>query len=231
MPSFDCIIVDDEKMSQKIIEELIKKTDFLNLLDICGNAIEASKVLANKDIDIMFLDVEMPEMTGLELISTLKKKPYIILITAKENYAVDAFEFDVVDYIVKPAQYSRFLKAINKVKELASQSGQVESDDNNIFIKTSSKIVNLDVTTILYFEAMGDYVNIKTKDNKYVIHSTMKQLEEKLADRDFIRVHRSFIVGIKHIKDIEEGTLLVGEKIIPIGNSYKQNLMKRLNII
>ena len=226
-----CVIVDDEEISRKIIQQFVEKTDFLELKGLCTNGIEAAEVLRKDAIDILFLDVEMPEMDGIELIKTMKEKPQIILITSKEKYAVEAFEFDVTDYIVKPPTYARFLKAVNKVREILLKSDENEISDEFIFIKSDSRLVKIDTKKIFYIEAQRDYVNIVTNEQSYIVYSTMKGIKEKLPHDNFVRVHRSFIISLDKINDIEDNTLLINKKIIPIGASHKASLMKRLKII
>jgi len=226
-----CLIVDDEHIARKIIEEFVRKTDFLEFAGSCENAIEASKKLRTEKIDLIFLDVEMPEMSGLDLLKTMKEKPQIILITSKEKYAVEAFEFDVTDYIVKPPTYARFLKAVNKASEKNTPAAKKESAEGFIFVKVENRLVKIETALINYIEANGDYATISTTEKNYTIYSTMKSLEEKIRNDSFVRVHRSFIININKINDIEDNTLLINKKIIPIGASYKNVLMKRLNIV
>lgn len=225
-----CLIVDDEAIARKILEEFVRKTNFLKLAGSCKDAFEASGIIRKEKIDLIFLDVEMPEMSGLELLKTMKEKPKIILVTSKEKYAVEAFEFDVADYIVKPPTYVRFLKAVNKVSETLKES-ESSSSENFIFVKVDSKLIRLDKNTINYIEANGDYASISTTEKNYTIYSTMKSLEDKIKNDNFVRVHRSYIVNITKITDIEDNNLLINKKIIPIGASYKNALMKRLKII
>ena len=226
-----CLIVDDEHIARKIIEEFVRKTDFLESSGSCQNAIEAAKKIRDEKIDLIFLDVEMPEMSGLDLLKTMKEKPQIILITSKEKYAVEAFEFDVTDYIVKPPTYARFLKAVNKAVEKVAPISKQENTEGFIFAKVENRLVKIETAFINYIEANGDYATISTTEKNYTIYSTMKSLEDKIKNDSFVRVHRSFIININKINDIEDNTLLINKKIIPIGASYKNVLMKRLNIV
>lgn len=232
MSKFSCLIVDDEDLSRSIIEQHIKLTDFLELEGSCSGAIEASKILKEKKIDILFLDVEMPDMTGLEFLETLTSKPQVILVTGKEDYALSAFEYDVVDYLLKPVAYPRFLKAVNKATNI---SLNVQNDaslaGNTLFVKVDSRLLKIDINDLLYVEAMGDYVVLTTNTGKYTAYSTMKNIVSKLPPSDFIRVHRSFIVRADKIMDITESNLVIGKHIIPIGGSFKQDLLQRLNIL
>lgn len=226
-----CVVVDDEEMSRKNIEQLVKRVEDLILVAVCRDAVEASAVLRKEKVDLLFLDVEMPEMTGIELVRTLTHKPEIVLVTSKENYAVEAFEYDVADYIVKPAMLDRFLKAVDRVRQ------RLDSDDENpvsldaVFVKVDSQLVKVRTSDILWVEAFGDYVNILTETDKYIVHSTMKGMENKLSSDQFLRVHRSYIVRLERIKAIEETVIIIGKKLIPIGDSYRSTLMKRLTML
>ncbi len=226
-----CAIVDDEEMSRKNIEQLIKRIQDLKLVVVCKDAIEASNALRKEKVDLIFLDVEMPEMTGIELVKSLTHKPEIVLITSKENYAVEAFEYDVADYIVKPATYERFLKAYDRVKARLTADNENLVNDDAVFVKVDSQLVKVNTSDILWVEAFGDYVNIFTETNKYIVHSTMKGMENKLSSDHFFRVHRSYIVRLQKIKAIEETLIIIGKKLIPIGDSYRSALMKRLNML
>jgi len=227
-----CIVVDDEEMSREIIRKFIERTDFLEFAGAFSNAIDASNAIRKDVVDIIFLDIQMPEMTGMELIRSLHNPPQIILITSEEKYAVEAFEYEVADYLLKPPSYPRFLKAVNKVVEKKdSQNAEPIREDKNVFIKVDSKLVKLDSEDILFVEALGDYVVIHTSEKKFTVYSTMKAIEQNLNFPNFLRVHRSFIINIDKINDIQEGNLLIKGTIIPIGGSYRNDLMKRLKII
>lgn len=226
-----CAIVDDEEMSRKNIETFVKRVNDLKLVAVCHDAVEASNLLRKESVDLVFLDVEMPEMSGIELIKSLKHKPEIVLITSKENYAVEAFEYDVADYIVKPATYERFLKAFDKVKARLTTDNENDVKDDAVFVKVDSQLIKVNTSDILWVEAFGDYVNIFTETNKYIVHSTMKGMENKLSSEYFLRVHRSYIVRVEKIKAIEETIIIIGKKLIPIGDSYRSTLMKRLNML
>jgi DNA-binding LytR/AlgR family response regulator len=228
----NCIVVDDEEFSRNVIKHFINKTDGLNLLSECENAAEAFKALKSDEIDIVFLDVEMPDMTGIELMKALDDMPQIILVTSRPNYAVEAFEYSVTDFLVKPVNYARFLKAVSKAEtNLKASNVTIENKTNEVFVKADSKIIKLKLSDIIYIEALSDYVIINTATRKYIIHSTMKGLEKKLPDSDFIHVHRSYIVNFAKIDQIEDLNVIVPGKTIPIGASYKNTFMKKLNLL
>jgi DNA-binding LytR/AlgR family response regulator len=204
----NCLIVDDDKISRRILEGFIKRTEFLNLIFSCSSAIEAVNIIRSEDIHLIFLDVEMPEMSGLEFIKTLDVRPQIILVSAHEKYAVDAFDYDVNDFIVKPVSFSRFLKAVAKVRK--DQDSQQNNGGNSTytFVKTESRIIKINMRDILRIEALADYVMIVSSKDKYIIHSTMKGIENKLPANDFMRVHRSHIIRFDKIESIDENTLV-----------------------
>lgn len=228
----NCLVVDDEEFSRNIIKHYVQKTDGLNLVAECENALDAFNQLKTKDIDMVFLDVEMPEMTGIELLKALDDLPQIILVTSRSNYAVEAFEYSVTDYLVKPVKYPRFLKAVSKAESnVKAADVTVENTTDEVFVKADNKIVKLKLSDIIYVEALSDYVIINTETRKYIIHSTMKGLEKKLPDASFIRVHRSYIVNFNRIDSIQDLNVLVPGKSIPIGASYKGRFMKKLNML
>ncbi|MDR1672145.1 MAG: LytTR family DNA-binding domain-containing protein [Bacteroidales bacterium] len=231
----NCIIIDDDDFVRKIAESFVKKTDSLCLLHSLSNAVDAMKVLhAGEQIDLIFLDIEMPEMSGIEFLNSLKKPPQIIIISSREKYAVDAFDYDVTDYLLKPFTFLRFSKAVEKAKEKQEQS-RIHSADDEIFIKHNTGLVKLKYTDILWVEAMENYMILNTFSDKYTVHSTMKALEAKLPDKQFIRVHRSFIVNTGSISGIEDNTIIIRTKDalnnIAIGKLYKDNLLKQLKFI
>jgi DNA-binding LytR/AlgR family response regulator len=227
-----CLIVDDDPLSRKILESLISKTDFLVLVKSVDNALEASNLLRKEKIDLLFLDVEMPEMTGLELIQSLHdQRPEVVLVSAQEKYALDAFEYDVTDYLVKPVNQVRFLKAVNKVQENLKPVAPLKLENNHLFVKVDQRLLSLNLAEILYIEALADYVTIHTEQGKYTVYSTMKGIESRLPETDFLRVHRSFIVNKKKIQSIEDNLLTIGAKVIPVGVTYREKLMNSLNLL
>lgn len=234
----NCIIIDDDKLSRKLIEEFVRRTDSLTLIGSYSSAIEAiNSFNKEENIHLIFLDIEMPEMTGLEFLKTLKYTPQIIIISAKEKYALEAFEYDVTDYILKPVSYARYFKAVNKAIARFNEKGIQESGEgkDEIFIKKNSSLVRLKFDEILFVEALENYVIVNTFSEKFTIHFTMKSIETKLPAAKFKRVHRSFIVNINKISVIEDNAVVVeaeeGSKVLPIGKSYKEKLMKELNLM
>lgn len=202
----------------------------------CADAVDAINILKKEDnIHLIFLDIEMPEMTGIDFMDSLEITPQVIIVSGKEKYAVNAFEYDVTDYLLKPITYSRFFKAVEKA------TMRFEKDKNNligkeeIFIKKNSTLVRLKYDEILWVEALENYVIFNTFKDKYTIHFTMKAIEQKLPPQNFTRVHRSYIVNTSTIDVIEDNSVIIrtedGNKTIPIGKSYKDKLMKDINLI
>ncbi len=229
MGALNCIIVDDDLMSLKLIESLVGKTDSLKLFGSYDNAIDAEKVIRSNKIDLIFLDIEMPEMTGLELLGTLEKTPQIIIVSSKEKYALDSYNYDVTDYLVKPIEsYARFLRAVLKAQKKTCKERE---EGDTIFIKVDSMLLNFNLTEIHWVEAYGDYVKIHTKEKMFVVYSTLKTMVKKLPSVDFVRVHRSFIVRLDKIKNIDQNTVLIDEKVIPISNSYKSAFYEKINTL
>jgi DNA-binding LytR/AlgR family response regulator len=234
----NCIIVDDDKLSLRIIEDFIGKTDGLELVGAYTSAVDAINGMSKEDapkVHLIFLDIEMPEMTGIEFLKSLNELPQVIIYSSKDKYAVESYEFDVTDYLLKPVQYGRFIKAISRAKERFEKREKVAGEGSEIFIKNNSTLVRVKYDDILWIEALENYVVVNTFKEKYTIHFTMKAISEKMPSDKFVRVHRSFIVNIGKIKMIEDNSVIIryegGSKIIPIGKSYKDKLMDDINLI
>ena len=191
----NCIIIDDDKLSRRVIEEFINKTESLSLDGSFSTAVEAINYVKQHEVELIFLDIEMPEMSGIDFLSTLKTTPQIIIISSKGKYALDAFEFDVTDFLLKPVSYARFYKAIDKVMSRTQKNSLSSNGREEIFIKKNSSLVRLKYEDILWVEALENYVIFNTFNDKFTIHFTMKAVEMKLPVTKFSRVHRSFIVN------------------------------------
>lgn len=228
-----CIIVDDDSASLKIIEALIQKTPFLELSASFSDPIAAADYLSKEDIELIFLDIEMPGISGLELINLLKHPPFVIVISSKKEYAFDAFALNVVDYLVKPVtEYSRFLEAALRAKEnLQKVKPSVAEKEGQLFVKVDSILHNLNLSDILWIEAFGDYIKINTADKVMTALATMKSIESKLPTNLFVRVHRSFIVNLTKINKIDLAELHIDVKIIPVSNFYREALMKKISLL
>jgi len=227
-----CIVVDDEKVSREIVKGYISRTEGLDLVKEFERAPDAIEFIKQGGVDLAFLDVEMPGMTGMEMVQTLDNAPQIIMITGKESYAVQAFEFSVTDYLIKPVTYDRFQQAVQKVRQNHEKQVWETTGAKDIYVKSDGKIVRIKMDAIRYVEALSDYVIINTDGKKHVVHSTMKNIERRLPTSIFVRVHRSFIVNIHKIDIIEDMNITMpGDKLIPIGASYRANFMERLNFL
>jgi len=232
----NCIVIDDDELSCRVIEEFIKKTEFLNFVKSFPSAIHAIRgIEKGEDINLIFLDIEMPEMTGIEFLKTLKVAPQVIIVSSKDQYALEAFEYDVTDYLLKPVNYARFYKGANKAYDRFNAVSKQANEDDEIFIKKNSSLVRLKLSEILWVEALENYVVVNTGKEKHTIHFTMKAIEGQLPSVTFKRVHRSFIVNVKRISSIEDNSILLrfpgGSKLIPIGKSYRDKLLSELKLI
>ncbi len=227
-----CIIVEDELMARKSLQRLCAQHEQLELLSICENADEALAFLSEHEVSLLLLDVEMPGTSGFGLLEQLPfAMPYIILTTSKTEYAYDAFQYQVTDYLQKPITLPRFNIAIEKVLELEKRKiASRPAEPQEIYIKTEGRYIRLPFESIIYIENLGDYVKVITTTQTHVVHTTMKYLEEKLGSR-FLRVHRSFIVHLDKIVDIEENNLVIANKVVPISHANKPELMNRLNLL
>jgi len=227
----NCILIDDDPISRTEIEHLVKRTSSLNLVASCSSAMEGFNLIESQPVDLLFLDVMMPGMTGLDLMKVLPEhKVQVILMTVEKEYAVEAFNYDVVDFLVKPVSEERFLKAVSKARNNHSNS-QVRSNYEYVFVKVNSVLQKINTNDIFYIEAVGDYVAIHTSAQRFVVHSTMKSILDKLSATDFLRVHNSFIVRIDKIASIEDNSIVINKKLIPMSRTRKNELMEKLNLI
>jgi len=225
----ECIIVEDNELATLSLKKCIERSGSIQIKKIFTSAEEAFTFLNTNSCDLLFLDIEMKGMSGIDLLKQLINAPNIIIISAKPDYAAEAFNFDVADYIVKPLSYDRFEKAIQKVKTI--QENLQASSKDFFYLKQQQKMVQLFFKDVLYVEALADYVNIHTSTNRYTILSTMKAVENQFPKTDFMRVHRSFIVRLDKIREIEENTISVEGKLIPISRSNKEEFQKKINLI
>ncbi len=232
----NCIVVDDDKMSCKILEGYVNKSSSLNLVGAYNDSVTARNILTQRqDIDLIILDIQMPEMDGFDFIGSLGNPPNIIIVSAAEEYAVRAFDFNVVDYLLKPVSYGRFCKAIDKTIRYFTRKEAPNTGEEEIFIKKGSSLVKLKLKDIIYIEALENYVTLTTQDDKFTIHFTMKAIENQLPSGIFIRVHRSYIINKSMIQTIRENSLdlIVGDTIknIPVGKSFRDTLLNDINVM
>jgi DNA-binding LytR/AlgR family response regulator len=225
----NCIIVDDDDASRNLLMQIAKQVDYLTIIQACSNPLEAINTLSKEDVDVLFLDIEMPEMSGMEMLKALDSRPHVILTTSHKEYALDAYELNVIDYLIKPVTLPRLLKALAKVKGLTNSKDYTSAGRDYFFVKKDSVLTKLPIKDILWIEALGDYVTIHMKDRNFILHATLKAIEGKLPSNKFVRVHRSYIVQIDNIKTVEDTTIFINEMSIPIGAIYKENFIKRLN--
>lgn len=229
-----CMILEDDLVAQMVIEKMIKDVPFLELKLKSTDPFEALEYLKDKQIDLIFLDIELPQMNGMQFVDLLAFKPYLVIISSENKYAIDAFSYSVVDYLLKPVTDKvRFLQAAYKVKALFENNHLRRETEKpeNLFVRADSLLQNIPLDSILWLEASGDYVKINTDKKMLMVLSTMKAIFEKLPENKFVRVHRSFIVNIKRVENIDSSNLIIGNKIIPISNQHRDSLIAKLNIL
>jgi DNA-binding LytR/AlgR family response regulator len=235
----NCIIIDDDDAARLIVSKLCSKIPALNVIEEFDNAIEAIKFLNTNSIDIVFLDIHMPTFSGFDFLQTIKDSPKIILTTSDRNFAFEAFEYkSVVDYLLKPIEFNRFEKAIQKLSlfnKSTEEEGTIElktSDkDSYLYVNVERRLVKIDIPEIYLIEAKGDYIKIKTETENYIIHSTLKKIEDKLPSSLFLKVHRSYIINTSEIIDIQDNSVLIKKDVVPVSRANKSELMKRLNLL
>lgn len=230
--NINCLIVEDEPLARNLLVDYVKKVPSLELLDACSSPLAAIEVIKQKQVDLLFLDIQMPEITGITLLKILQKKPLVILTTAYSEYALESYDFDVVDYLLKPITLERFLRAVDKASQRLSTGNSVgiskekqpagESPDF-IFVKDGTKLVRIRYADILYVEGLKDYVTIHTKQQKITSLQRLKVLEDTLPSSKFIRIHNSYIVALDAINTIHKGDVQIGTSMLPISDSYKKN--------
>ena len=226
------IIIDDNDIALLATQQCVAKAEKVQLLGAFNDALQALSYIASNPVDLIFLDIEMPELNGIEFIKAMKQPhPMIILTTSHPQFALEAYENNVLDYLVKPITLPRFLNAVSKAQALFEKHNIDKIENNIIFIKKGNVIVKVNKSDVLWIEGLGDYVTLNTEKEKYVVHSTMHNIEQKFASGEFMRVHRSFIIRIDKINNIEDNCISYFDKFIPIGKTYKDSVYKRLNLI
>ncbi|MEE9408402.1 MAG: LytTR family DNA-binding domain-containing protein [Polaribacter sp.] len=234
----NCIIIDDDATARLIVSQLCKKTEEISVIEEFSSAIDAIKYLNENSIDLIFLDIHMPTFSGFDFIKTLKSSPKIILTTSDKNFALEAFEYDcVVDYLLKPISLERFEKSIQKLANLKGLNTEISESNVNtenfdyLYVNVDRRLVKINIPEIFLIEAKGDYINIKTETKNYIVHSTLKKIEEKLPSSLFLKIHRSYIINTSKIIDIEDNTVLIKKNVIPVSRSKRGELMKKLNLL
>ena len=227
---YNVLIVDDEFLARKLLTEYVSKMDFLNLVTTCADATQAMEVLSKEQVDILLLDIQMPDISGMEMIKLLNNnRVAVVLTTAYSEYAVDAFSLGVIDYLLKPFDYARFVQAINKAISYKMQEPQSEFSNDYIMVKADYKLYKVNFEDLLYIEGQHEYVTFHTVTKRITALYSLKNLEETLPKDKFVRTHKSFIVSIKNIEDIDKVNVTVAGNKIPIGLSYRDALIERLS--
>jgi len=230
----ECIIVEDDLVAQSEEMQMIHKINFLDLKKSFNDPIEASVYLRENHVDLIFLDIELPNISGLQLIDMLDYKPMVIIITTQQKYAIEAFSYGVCDYLLRPLDdYSRFFKAALRAQATKNNKSLSADTHSSLFVKVDSLLYNINVDSIRWVEAYGDYVKIyiNTEQKFYMVLTTLKSIETKLSEIQFIRVHRSYIVNVRNIDNMDANTIQMGTKVIPIGANYRDVLIKKINLL
>lgn len=236
----NCIVIDDEEMARVVLEKLISNNPELSLIADFSNAMQAIKFLNQNPIDLIFLDIHMPDFSGFDFIQTLKSPPKIILTTSDRNFAIEAFEYEcIVDYLTKPLSQERFDKAVKKAKLFIPKTEALASPEkkensglqSDLYVNIDRRLIKIEFPSIMYIESQGDYIQIKTEKKNFTVHSTLKKVLDKLPPDIFLQVHRSYIINIKKIVDIEDNSVLIEKNVIPVSRSSRQELMNRLNLL
>jgi len=231
-PPIRCLVIEDEPLAQNVLKKYIEDLPALELVAICNNALEAQGMIQSKNIQLIFLDINLPKLSGINFLKTLPHTPAVVFTTAYPEFAVEGFELDAIDYLLKPFSFERFLKAVNKVSAKTGPSAKAAVEEKNtddfIFLKADKKVYKIDLEDILFAEATGDYVKVVTKDGQYIANVTLKKLLEELPAQGFIRVHKSYIISASKIKFFEGNYVKVGNTDIPIGAAFREEIFARL---
>jgi two-component system, LytTR family, response regulator len=229
----NCLIVDDNPLASLTLKQLASQVKSISIIGECSSAVEAYDFLNKNQVDLLFSDIEMPGMSGLELVKSLSVKPIIIFTSSQDKYAAEAFELCVADYLIKPVNLQRLLQAVSRAEEIMQRKNTEISNvaTDYIFIKENKAIKKITCDDILWIEAMGDYVKIRVGAKFHIVHSTLKQLEDKLDASLFIRVHRSYIIAINKLESLEDGILTIGGSSIPIAETYKAQFLKKIKLV
>ncbi|MCB9300413.1 MAG: response regulator transcription factor [Lewinellaceae bacterium] len=230
------LIIDDEPLAHKVILEYAREAPFLEIVGQCYLATEALSFLSSQSVDLIFLDIQMPKLKGLDFLRTLPRKPIVIVTSAHEEYALESYELDVCDYLLKPFRFSRFLKAVNKAQLLAQQSqnpaplppsSPLEEEPRQLFIKADKRLIQVELTEVYFLESYGNFVKVWLADTFHLTARTLSGFEAELPESDFFRIHKSYIINRKYIRYVEGNTLaLKNDKTLPIGKNYRQGFMQ-----
>jgi len=236
----NCIIIDDEAMARAIVKQMCSKIPELDVIEEFDNAISAIKFLNQQTIDVIFLDIHMPGFSGVDFVQTLKNPPKVVMTTSDTDFAIAAYEYEcIVDYLVKPITLERFEKSIDKVKNSLAQKPQAQMpasqqnspEGEDLYINIDRRLIKLKLNEILVIEAKGDYIDVKTEKEEHRVHTTLKKIKEKLPEKLFLQIHRSYIINFTKIIDIEDNSVLIAKNVVPISRSNRPELMRRLNLL
>ncbi|WP_291959433.1 LytR/AlgR family response regulator transcription factor [Maribacter sp.] len=234
----NCIIIDDEAMARAIVKQLCTKVAELDVIEEFDNAISAIKFLNQNSIDVIFLDVHMPGFSGVDFVQTLKDPPKVVMTTSDTDFAIAAYEYEcIVDYLVKPITLERFQKCLLKIKNSSAKRPQIptanqeNAQEEDLYINIDRRLIKLKLNDILVIEAKGDYIEIKTEKEEHRVHTTLKKIKEKLPEKLFLQIHRSYIINFTKIIDIEDNSVLIAKNVVPISRSNRPELMRRLNLL
>ncbi|PIF32831.1 LytTR family two component transcriptional regulator [Flavobacterium sp. 9] len=236
-----CVIIDDEPLAVELLEDFVRKIDSLELVSTFNNAIDAVSFINQNNVDLIFLDIQMPHFSGIDFLNTIEKKPLIIFTTAYSDYAVEGFNLGAVDYLVKPIPFHRFLKSVVRAQQILNPTASTQAISENttapeleqdfMFVRAEYENVKMNFSDILFIEGLKDYVKIYTTDNKFTLTLiSLIKLENLLSSKGFSRIHRSYIINIKHVKSIQKNKVLISDKRIPISESYKNAFFERINL-
>lgn len=236
-----CVIIDDEPLAVELLEDFVKKIDSLELVSTFNNAIDAVSFINQNNIDLIFLDIQMPHFSGIDFLNTIEKKPLVIFTTAYSDYAVEGFNLGAVDYLVKPIPFHRFLKSVVRAQQISNPAAAVhpisesiaapEVEQDFMFVRAEYENVKMNFSDILFIEGLKDYVKIYTTDNKFTLTLiSLIKLQNLLSSKGFSRIHRSYIINIKHVKSIQKNKVLISDKRIPISESYKNAFFEKINL-
>jgi DNA-binding LytR/AlgR family response regulator len=231
------LIIDDEPIARDILETYVQKLSELQVVGMCKNALEAFRIISQQQVDLLLLDINMPEINGMDFLRTLKKPPLVIFTTAYAEYAIESYELNAVDYLLKPVSFERFMKGIHKAIDILRSDAKTVSVqntathvDNLMFVKAEGKLVRIDLAELWFAEGLKDYVRLWTDKGKIIVHSTMKNFEEQLAAYpNFMRVHKSYIINVKYIAEVDGNSLRIKDQLLTIGNTYRDETFAILN--
>lgn len=224
----NCLVVDDEPIALEGIADYVRQTSFLNLVGTAKNGLEAMTFLNENSVDLIFLDINMPELSGVDMLKSLSKPPMVIFATANPNHALEGYELDVIDYLLKPISYSKFLKASEKAFNLFQLVNNQTSEEEFIFLKVNKELIKVEVNDIQYIEGLKDYILVKLADNEYVTYLSLSKILENLPLDKFLQVHKSYIVNINNVEKLIGNKLIISEKEIPIGRTHKQKVLNTI---